>query len=169
MRGPSSVSRVVLAVALLAVVAAESQCGSLDPNGTNGGDAGACVPPDEDGVTGENQGTTVFQLYVNDDAFYRGGDAGTSPILTAQNLATVRLTLTNTGIKTHDFSVDCYLTPNTMGCPPKSCFPPASSIPLLAPGQSATRTFVVPFLDNVIYTFRSNLPGDTQTGQFNII
>jgi hypothetical protein len=166
MRLDSSLLRVLLAVALLAVVAGEIHCSSLDPNGQSGGDAGACVPPDEDGVIGL---PAVFQLYVNDDTFYRGGDAGTSAILTAQNLAPVMLTLTNTGTKPHDFSVDCYPTPNSMGCPTKSCFPADSSIPAVAPGKSASVMFMVPLLDGVIYTFRSDLPGDTQTGQFNVI
>jgi len=166
MRFDSSPGRVALAVLLLSVVGAELQCSDINPNGTSGGDGGACVPPDEDGVIGK---PAVFQLYVNDDAFYRGGDAGTSPILTAQNMGPVTLTLTNTGTKPHDFSVDCYPTPNTMGCPTKSCFPPGSSIPAVAPGASATVMFVVPLLDGVIYTFRSDLPGDTQTGQFNVI
>jgi hypothetical protein len=168
MRPRSDAIRSLLAVALAAAVASEFHCGSLDPNAGSGGDAGSCVPPDEDGMIG-GPGTTVFQLYVNDDAFYRGGDAGTSPILTAQNRATVQLTLTNTGTRPHDFSIDCYPTPNSMGCPTRSCFPPASSIPSLAPGKSATVTFAVPMLDGVLYTFRSNLPGDTQTGQFNVI
>jgi hypothetical protein len=157
--------RSLLACGLVAAVASEIHCGSLDPNGQSG-DAGACAPPDQDGIAG---GTTVFQLYVNDDAFYRGGDAGTWPILTAENKSTVKLTVTNTGTRPHDFSIDCYPTPNTMGCPTKSCFPTDASIPAIAPGASATATFKVPLLDGVIYTFRSNLPGDAQTGQFNVL
>jgi hypothetical protein len=159
------VLRNLFVCAVVAVVASEIQCGSLDPNGASG-DGGACAPSDQDGVVGV---PAVFELYVNDDAFYRGGDAGTSPILTAENRSTVTLTLTNTGTRPHDFTIDCYPTPNTMGCPTKSCFPPASSIPSLAPGASATVTFKTPVVDGVIYTFRSNLPGDTQTGQFNLI
>jgi hypothetical protein len=160
--------RLVLAAALLGAVGAGLHCGGLDPNASNaGGDSGSCVPPDADGVIGH--GTTVFQLYVNDDSFYRGGDAGTSPILTVQNLATVQLTLTNTGTKPHDFAIDCYPTPNTMGCPQQSCLPSAAAIPSLDPGKSATVMFAMPVLDNIIYTFRSNLPGDAQTGQLNVI
>jgi hypothetical protein len=165
MRRRSYAFRSLFACALVAAVGGEIHCGSLDPNGQSG-DSGACSPSDEDGVVGV---PAVFHLYVNDDAFYRGGDAGASPILTAQNLSTVTLTLTNTGTRPHDFSIDCYPTPNTMGCPTKSCFPPASSIPALAPGATATTTFMTPRLDGVIYTFRSNLSGDTQTGQFNLI
>ncbi len=160
--------RPVLAIAALGAVGTGLHCGGLDPNASNaGGDSGSCVPPDEDGVIG--MGTTVFQLNVNDDAFYRGGDAGTAPILTVQNLAMVKLTLTNTGTKPHDFAIDCYPTPNAVGCPQQSCFAPGASIPSLDPGKSATVTFTVPVLDGVIYTFRSNLPGDTQTGQLNVI
>jgi hypothetical protein len=165
MRPRSCALRSLFACALVAAVAAEIHCGSLDPNG-GGGDAGACAAPDEDGIAGV---PAVFHLYVNDDAFYRGGDAGTSPILTAENRSTVQLTLTNTGTRPHDFSIDCYPTPNTMGCPAQSCFPPTASIPSLAPGASATITFMTPRLDGVIYTFRSNLSGDTQTGQLNVI
>ena len=164
-------SRLTFAAALVAMVGSALHCGGLDPNASNAaGDGGACTPPDEDGFIGH--GTTVFQLYVNDDAFYRGGDAGASPILTVQNLATVQLTLTNTGTKPHDFTIDCYPTPNTMGCPQQSCIDvgdAGASIPPVEPGKSATVTFMVPVRDNIIYTFRSNLPGDTQTGQLNVI
>jgi hypothetical protein len=162
-----SVSRLVFAAPLLVVIGAAMHCGGLDPNASNAAaDGSTCTPPDEDGYVGH--GTTVFQLYVSDDAFYRGGDAGTSPVLTVQNLATVQLTLTNTGTKPHDFAIDCYPTPNTMGCPQQSCID-AASIPTVKPGTSATVTFMVPVRDNIIYTFRSNLPGDAQTGQLNVI
>jgi hypothetical protein len=101
---------------------------------------------DSDGVWGGDAG---FALQVTDDAF--------SPaILKTQNLANITLTLTNAGTKPHDFVVDC------MG---STCFPDASSIPPVPPDASATTRFVAPYTEG-IYVFRSDLPGDTQTGQF---
>lgn len=101
---------------------------------------------DQDGISGGDAG---FAVTVTDDAF--------SPaILKCENLANVTLTLTNAGTRKHDFVVEC------MG---SACFPDAASIPPLAPDASATANFVVPYTEG-IYTFRSDLPGDTQTGQF---
>jgi hypothetical protein len=101
---------------------------------------------DSDGISGGDAG---FALTVTDEAF--------SPsILKCQNLANVTLTMTNAGTREHDFVVDC------MG---SSCFPDAASIPPMGPDASATVHFVAPYSEG-IYTFRSNLPGDTQTGQF---
>jgi hypothetical protein len=101
---------------------------------------------DSDGIYGGDAG---FALTVNDQAF--------SPtILKTQNLASVTLTLTNAGTKPHDFVVDCMGT---------TCFPDASTISAVAPDASATAHFVAPYTEG-IYVFRSNLPGDTQTGQF---
>jgi hypothetical protein len=101
---------------------------------------------DSDGMMGGDAG---FALTVTDDAF--------SPtILKCQNLANVALTMTNAGTRVHDFVVEC------MG---SSCFPDAASIPPLGPDASATVHFVAPYTEG-IYTFRSDLPGDTQTGQF---
>jgi hypothetical protein len=101
---------------------------------------------DSDGISGGDAG---FALTVTDDAFSPG-------ILKCQNLANVTLTMTNAGAQQHDFVVDC------MG---SSCFPDAASIPPLAPDARATVHFVAPYAEG-IYTFRSDLPGDTQTGQF---
>jgi hypothetical protein len=114
-----------------------------------------CGPGDQDGVAG---GSYAFDLTVTDDAF-------TPTILKAQNDATVTLTLTNSGTKPHDFVVDCLATPNGTGCPTTSCFPAAATIPAVAPGATATATFVTP-LPEGIYVFRSDQPGDAQTGQF---
>jgi hypothetical protein len=101
---------------------------------------------DSDGVSG---GDASFVLKVDDTAF--------SPaILKTQNLAQVTLTLTNAGTKPHDFVVEC------MG---SSCFPDASSIAPIAPDASSTAQFVAPWTEG-LYTFRSDLPGDKQTGQF---
>jgi hypothetical protein len=101
---------------------------------------------DSDGISGGDAG---FALTVTDDAFLPA-------ILKCQNLANVTLTMTNAGTRRHDFVVQC------MG---SACFPDAASIPPLAPDASATATFVAPYTEG-IYTFRSDLPGDTQTGQF---
>jgi hypothetical protein len=101
---------------------------------------------DSDGVSGGDAG---FALTVTDDAFSPG-------ILKCQNLANVTLTMTNAGTQEHDFVV---------GCTGSSCFPDAASIPPLAPDASATVQFHAPYAEG-IYTFRSDLPGDTQTGQF---
>jgi hypothetical protein len=115
----------------------------------------ACAPGDADGVQG---GDAVLQLRVDDQAF--------SPtILKAQNRASVTLRLTNIGTAPHDFAVDCLPTPNDQGCPSTSCFPDASAVGSLGPDATATVTFVTPNPEG-IYTFRSNLPGDTQVGQF---
>jgi hypothetical protein len=101
---------------------------------------------DSDGISGGDAG---FALTVTDEAF--------SPvILKTQNLANVTLTLTNAGTKPHDLVVDC------MG---SACFPDAASIPPLAPDATASTHFVAPYTEG-IYVFRSDLPGDTQTGQF---
>ena len=91
--------------------------------------------------------------------------AFTPTILKAQNLARVTLTLRNTGTTPHSFVVACMPTPNDDGCPTTSCFPDASTIGPLAPDASATATFVTPNPEG-IYVFHSDLPGDSQTGQF---
>jgi hypothetical protein len=101
---------------------------------------------DSDGYSGGDAG---FALTVTDDAF-------STAILKCQNLANVTLTMTNAGTREHDFVVDC------MG---SSCFPDAAAIAPLTPDASATVHFVAPYTEG-IYTFRSDLPGDTQTGQF---
>lgn len=105
-----------------------------------------------------NGGDFVFDLTVDDDAF-------APRELPAQNLANVKLTLTNKGTRPHDFVVECMPTPNDNGCPARSCFPDAAAVAALAPDASTTRTFVTPNPEGT-YTFRSDLPGDTQTGQF---
>jgi hypothetical protein len=118
------------------------------------GASGACTS-DGDGNQG---GSATLDLSVSDTAF-------TPTILKSQNLAQVTLTLKNTGTKPHDFIVGCVATPNTNGCPTTSCFPDASVIGPIPPDASATATFVTPNPEG-IYDFRSDLPGDTQTGQF---
>jgi hypothetical protein len=68
----------------------------------------------------------------------------------------VTLTLTNTGTRPHDFVVECVGS---------VCFPDASTIATVGPDASSTAQFVAPGTEG-IYTFRSDLPGDMQAGQF---
>ena len=122
--------------------------------GSDAGDeaasSGSCKPGDSDGITG---GCDAFDLSVDDIAF--------SPIiLKTQNLAQVTLTLKNSGTRPHDFTVECLATPNSLGCPPQSCFPAAASVAAVPPGGSATTTFVTPNPEG-IYVFRSDVPGDS--------
>ncbi len=127
--------------------------------------SGGCTY-DNDGLKG---GTYTFALTVDDSGF-------TPSILSAQNASQVTLTLKNTGTRPHDFVVDCAPTPNTTGCPTTSCFPASSKIPPVAPGASATATFVTPSDD--LYVFRSDVGSDSQlaadggasglVGQFNV-
>ncbi len=101
---------------------------------------------DSDGIQG---GTFSFDVTVDDTAF--------SPaILKAQNVATVTVTLKNAGTKPHDFVVDCMGT---------ACFPDGGATGPVAPDASATVQFTTPATEG-IYGFHSDLPGDTQTGQF---
>ena len=135
-------------LAVIAAGGAALRCSSAP------GSTSACTG-DADGLQG---GDVTFDLAVSDTAF-------TPSILKAQNLAKVTLTLKNTGTKSHDFVVACLATPNGNGCPATSCFPDASTIGPLAPGASTTATFSSPNPEG-IYDFRSDLPGDTQAGQF---
>ena len=156
-------------VALVAVVGCSNVAGNVQgadsgcPAGGSGDDAGeddasvddagsgACSPGDTDGLIG---GCFVFDVTVNDQGF--------SPvILKAQNLGQVTLQLHNAGASPHDFVVDCLPTPNGQGCPAQSCFPAAARIPPLAPGASATTTFVTPNPEG-IYNFRSDVGTDSQ-------
>jgi hypothetical protein len=111
-------------------------------------------------------GSGTLLVTVSDTAFTAGSpDAGSmEPNLTVQNATHVTLTLTNVGTRPHDFVVHCLATPNSLGCPTKSCFPAAADIAAVAPGQSKTVTFTVPFPEGT-YDFVSDLPGDTQTSE----
>jgi hypothetical protein len=141
------------------------------------GGGGACGPGDSDGVTG---GNVTIDLTVSDTAFSVGApDSGsTQRNITTQNLAAVTLTMTNVGTRPHDFVVQCLATPNGTGCPTQSCFPANADLPALAPGATATTTFVTPAAEGG-YTFVSNEPGDTQAsagsavtglvGRFNVM
>jgi hypothetical protein len=152
--GTSTRLRLASVAIAIGACALTLHCGT-DGTGTTFGASGICGEADSDGLTG---GSYTEDLQVDDTAF--------APIiLKAQNLATVTLTLKNAGSRPHDFVVDCMPTPNDNGCPATSCFPDASAIGALAPDASATSTFATPNPEG-IYTFRSDLPGDTQSGQF---
>lgn len=110
---------------------------------------------DADGVSG---GDYTFVVTVDDTSF-------TPALFAAQNGANVTLTVKNAGTKPHDFVIDCLPTPNDLGCPTSSCFEAGAAFAALAPGASETHAFVTPTPEG-IYTFRSDLPGDAQTGQF---
>ncbi len=138
----------------LALAMAGLRCSSQAPSGDS-------CNPDENGVTGS--GTTVIVLNVSDTAFTVGAiDGGPGePNIVAENVADVKVTLTNVGTKPHDFVVRCLPTPNSDGCPTQSCFPPGASIPPLKPGASATIEFVTPIHEGR-YIFVSDVPGDSQ-------
>ena len=88
-------------------------------------------------------GNFTFLLAVGDGAF--------SPtILKAQNLASVTLTLQNTGTGPHGLSIDGM---------------PGAAVSSVAPGASATVVFTTPDREG-IYPFHSTQPGDAQAGQF---
>ena len=168
-------ARVVSAVILLGLVAAGSDCSDVAGSPGNVGDSGACItnpagddgggdgggggddgssssciPSDSDGIVG---GCYAFDVTVDDTGF--------SPIiLKAQNLATVTVTLRNTGTRPHDFVIGC-IPISYPGCPPQQCFSAGANIPSLAPGQSATATFTTPNPEG-IYDFRSDVAGDSQ-------
>ncbi len=109
----------------------------------------SCNPGDQDGVTGATSGTDVVLVSVNDTEFTVGGvDSGsTEPNIAVQNVTTVMLTLTNTGTKPHGMQIACIPTGLPAGCPTASCFPGNANIPALAPGASATATYVTPAVE----------------------
>ena len=128
----------------------------------DGGDGGACVP-DSDGLIG---GDYVFDVTVDDTGFSKN-------ILTTQNLASVTLTLKNAGTRAHGFEVECKPVTAPPGCAKTSCFPPASTVPPLAPGASRTVRFGTPYPEG-IYTFKSSASADgavraLNAGQFIVM
>jgi hypothetical protein len=127
--------------------------GGENPPGDAASDDGGgspCQPPDTDGITG---GCYAFDVTVDDTGF--------SPtILKAENNGQVTITLKNAGTRPHDFTVGC-VPISYAGCPSQFCFPAAANIATLAPGATATATFVTPYVEG-IYDFRSDLPGDSQ-------
>jgi hypothetical protein len=118
----------------------------------------ACTPDDADGVISEPANP---ELIVTDSEFM-------PKIVTTQNSSAIKLKLTNEGSTPHGFVVDCLPTPNTDGCPMKSCFPSEAKIDALEPGADATILFDSPLVEG-IYTFRSDVAVDDDLkGQFVI-
>jgi hypothetical protein len=134
----------------LAVAVARCSSSSGDPCRT-----------DADGIIG---GASTIQLTVSDTAFSVGAaDSGSvEPNIVVQNLSRVTLTLTNVGTRPHDFVIRCLPTPNAAGCPTESCFPPEAGLGPVAPGGSATTTFMTPAVEGA-YPFVSDQPGDSET------
>jgi len=131
--------------------AGDDDAGDAGDDDDDAGAGSACRPGDADGVNG---GCYAFALTVSDTGF--------SPIiLKAQNAGQVTVTLRNTGTSPHGFTVGCIDTSGLNGCPAQTCFPGNSSIPAVAPGASASATFVTPNPEG-IYVFRSEVPGDSQ-------
>ena len=126
-----------------------SACGSDDSP------ADACEPDDLDGVIG---GEVTFEVTVDEDSF--------SPrILTAQNRATVTLTLDNAGSETQGFFIECLPTPNDDGCATQSCFPDEALIEPIDPGDSSTIVFEVPIVEGT-YRILSQPGQDEPSAQF---
>jgi hypothetical protein len=165
------VRRLAVVAALFVVVSTTARCSNVAGNTGAGADAGRCgmsaagdddgevgddddsgspcAPPDSDGING---GCYVLDLTVDDTTF--------SPIiLKTQNLGQVTLTLTNAGTTPHDFAVGC-IPLSFPGCPSQTCFPSGARIAPVAPGATATATFVVPNPEG-IYAFRSDVSGDS--------
>jgi hypothetical protein len=142
--------RLAASLALCLLVIGAAACGESN-------DTGSCAPDDFDGRVG---GKYAFRVSVSDTEF-------APKILTTQNLSHVTLTLTNSGTTPHGLGIDCLPTPNGNGCPAESCFPAEATIAGVDPGATQSVEFDVPNPEG-IYTFRSPVTGDTQTGQFII-
>ena len=127
-------------VALLAVLAAPFACS----NGDLGGG-------DKDGVAG---GNFTFVVSVDDSAF-------APAILKVQNDAHVKLTLQNTGTKSHGLAIA--LLPSGATTTTGGFASPAAIAPIAA-GSAATIEFTTPHAEG-IYDITSNASGDVAKGQ----
>jgi hypothetical protein len=152
-------------LALLRCSSSPKTSGTHPSDGGGDADDTACFP-DNDGLTG---GPYTIDLTVDDNGFSK-------TVINTQNQSMVTLRLKNNGTKDHGFEVGCTsvtsaypnLPPN---CPSMACFPRdcgsdagsqnCSTIPPIAPGASATITFVTPTPDNLIYPFKSSAPDDS--------
>jgi hypothetical protein len=154
-RGREARRKVAAVVACAGPLLGLTRCQS---SGTTSADGG-CQLDDENGTSG---GAKAVDLTVSDTGFSVGGpDSGsTSTNVAFENSSTVMLTLFNVGTRPHDFTVQCQ-PPSADNCEMTWCFPPEAHIPAVAPGASATTTFVAPFSEGV-YVFTSDLDGDTQ-------
>jgi hypothetical protein len=115
-----------------------------------------CEFTDQDGILGEEG---AFIVRITADGF-------DPPTLTEQNLAHVRLTVENDSDAPAGFQFDCRATPNEDGCPEESCFPDASTIAPMPPGESRSAEFQLPAVEGK-YVYRT-LPSDDRTGEFVI-
>ncbi|HWZ91992.1 MAG TPA: hypothetical protein VNW92_24175 [Polyangiaceae bacterium] len=124
-----------------------------------GGSSGtSCNPDDQDGILG---GKMTVLLSVSDTGFAVGGvDSGsTEPNVAVENKSQVTLTLTNVGTMPHGLRIACIPSGLPAACPAESCFPDAANIAPLAPGESATVTFVTPAQEGA-YPFTSDEQAD---------
>jgi hypothetical protein len=130
-------------------------------SGSDSTEDGECFP-DADGISGKPY---TIKLTVDDQGFSKS-------VLNTENDSSVTLTLENTGTLSHGFELECVDVrpefPNLpAGCPATSCFPAASTIAPLAPGESTTVTFITPTPDNLIYPFKSSAPDDASVDGLN--
>jgi hypothetical protein len=146
------------------------ECSSVSPDAATTTDEDTCYP-DNDGV---NDFTYTIEIAVNDTGFTStdGNDAGAKNIIATQNESQVTLTLTNNGTVPHGFQVGCVSVCSSYptlpaGCSPLACFPANSTIAPIAPGTSATVTFLTPTPDGLIYPFSSSAPGDSSVPGLN--
>jgi hypothetical protein len=148
---PASFAAPARRAGALGVLALTFACASSK----DGGAAGDACFPDADGFTGY---AYTLDLTVDDAAFSKR-------VLSTQNNSTVTLTLKNVGTLPHGFELACVDVTTEYpslpaGCPRVTCFPDASTIAPLMPGDSQTVTFVTPTTDNLIYPFESSAADD---------
>lgn len=118
-----------IAAAALVLAGCSGSGGADSPDGTG----------DADGIKG---GSYTYVVTVDDASF--------SPaILNPENDANVTLTLHNTGMKPHNFTV---------------AMMPQANVATVMPGASATVKFETPDREG-IYVYSSTEKGDLQTGQ----
>lgn len=147
----------LLALASLALVG----CGGSDDDATDPTNGGMCFA-DADGLTG---GSYTLALTVTDTGFSK-------TVFNTQDNSMVTFTLTNSGTKPHGFELECadvtaVYTKLPATCPTTLCFPDSSKIDPIGPGESKTVTFSTPTADNLIYTFKSSEPSDSDVPALN--
>jgi hypothetical protein len=152
-------------------------CSSVPPDAGATASDDTCYP-DNDGI---NDDTYTIDIAVDDTGFTStggdtddGGDGGGTAknIIATQNQSPVTLTLTNNGTQPHGFQVGCVSVCSSYptlpaGCSSTSCFPSGATIAPIAPGASATVTFVTPVADGLIYPFSSSAPADSTVPGLN--
>ncbi len=154
MSPPRSSRALRAALVLVGVALFQCSSSSFEPGKSGltvdaGADAAHCYPD----IDGNNGGGYTFVLTVDDTSFSKS-------ILTSQNDAEARVTLTNTGTKPHGFVVGCTTTTAPAGCSTRVCFPSTATIAPLMPGETMTITFDTPTPDGITYPWGSSAPGD---------